>query len=123
MNIVRRNDVPFTHKPQGDDVWYYLFDDYEVIYSEQAPQTTLLWHHHEYISETTYVIDGELTAHWRQDGLDRSSIVRAGDLVETGSFPHTFVNNSEARARLLTIKRIDSGDNHRDIFKTDKIID
>jgi hypothetical protein len=65
MKIIPAADAPHVVKPEGTDIHYYLFKDYEVHYNEQAPHTTQTWHHHEIIWETLYIINGELTARWR----------------------------------------------------------
>jgi len=62
MKIIQAKDVPHVAKPEGTDVHYYLFKDYEVHYNDQAPHTTQTWHHHEKIWETIYIIEGELVA-------------------------------------------------------------
>jgi uncharacterized cupin superfamily protein len=123
MKITRSSDVLHVQKPEGTDVYYYLFNDYEVHYNDQAPKTTQTWHHHEQIWETLYIIDGRLTAKWRDDGIEYSEIVKAGDLIETERTPHTFTNDSEEIVRFLVIKRMPSNEDHRETLKTDKVID
>lgn len=123
MKIINPKDVPHVVKPEGTDVHYYLFNDYEVHYNEQAPYTKQTWHHHEQIWETLYIIDGELTAHWHDGDVERSQIVRAGDLIETERSPHTFSNESNEIARFLVLKRLPSAEDHTQILKTDKVLD
>lgn len=123
MKITEARDVPHVKKPEGTDVHYYLFKDYEVHYNDQAPHTTQTWHHHEKIWETLYIIDGQLTAHWREAGEEKSKIVKAGDLIETERTPHTFSNDSDHMARFLVIKRIPAEEDYSDTLKTDKVLD
>jgi uncharacterized cupin superfamily protein len=123
MKIIEAEDALHIAKPEGTDVHYYLFKDYEVHYNEQAPHTTQTWHHHEKIWETLYIINGELTAQWRDSGKDRSQIVRPGDLIETERTSHTFSNDSDEVVRFLVIKRIPSNKDHREDLKTDKVLD
>ena len=123
MKIIKSTDVNHIDKPEGTSVYYYLFNDYEVHYNDQAPKTTQTWHHHEKIWETLYIIEGELTVRWREGGQELSKNVSSGDLIETERTPHTFVNESDDIARFIVIKRIPSSDDFREIFKTDKIID
>lgn len=122
MKIIQAKDVLHVVKPEGTDVHYYLFNDYEVHYNEQAPKTTQTWHHHEKIWETLYIIEGELTALWRENGTEESQQVKAGDLIETERTPHTFSNDSDKTVRFLVIKRIPSEEDHREILKTDKVL-
>lgn len=104
-------------------MYYYLFKDYEVHYNEQAPKTTQTWHHHEKIWETVYIIDGQLTAKWREGDIELSQLLKEGDLVETERTPHTFTNETDKVVRFLVVKRMPDDEDHREIFKTDKVID
>jgi uncharacterized cupin superfamily protein len=123
MKIIQAKDIPYIAKPEGTDVRYYLFGDYEIHYNEQAPHTTQTWHHHKIIGETLYVIDGKLTAHWREKDEERSQILKSGDLAETERSPHTFSNESDEVVRFLIVKRIPSRKDHSETFKTDKVLD
>lgn len=124
MKIIHRSDALYVEKPEGTQVAYYLFQDYEVHYNDQAPHTVQTWHHHEKIWETLYIIDGELMAYWRDaDGNEHSQKCIAGDLIETERTPHTFENQSDDTVRFLVIKRMPSGDDLREILKTDKVLD
>jgi uncharacterized cupin superfamily protein len=123
MKITNAQDVPHVQKPEGTDVYYYLFNDYEIHYNDQAPHTTQTWHHHDQIWETLYIIDGELNAQWREGDEERSQMVKAGDLIETERTPHTFSNDSDNTVRFLVIKRIPSSEDYSEVFKTDKVLD
>lgn len=123
MKITHAKDTPHVIKPEGTDVHYYLFKDYEVHYNDQAPHTTQTWHHHEKIWETIYIIEGELNAQWRDGSEEKSQIVTAGDLVETERTPHTFSNDSDKVVRFLVIKRIPSSEDYSETLKTDKVLD
>lgn len=123
MKIVQANKTLHVKKPEGTDVHYYLFKDYEVHYNDQAPHTTQTWHHHEKIWETLYIIDGELMARWRENGEEKSQVVRSGDLIETERTPHTFSNDSDEVVRFLVIKRMPSEEDHSEVLKTDKVLD
>ena len=123
MKIIQSKDALHVSKPEGTDVHYYLFHDYEIHYNDQAPHTTQTWHHHEFIWESLYIIDGRLTAYWKDGNEEKSQVVVSGDLIETEHTPHTFSNESDEVVRFLVIKRIPSSENHREILKSDKIID
>ena len=123
MKIITASDVPHLAKPEGTNVQYYLFKDYEIHYNDQAPHTTQTWHHHEQIWGTLYIIDGELTAYWRDQGEEKSQLIKPGDVIETERTPHTFSNNSDETVRFLVIKRMPSGKDFTDILKTDKVLD
>lgn len=123
MKIINATDVPHIVKPEGTDVHYYLFNDYEVHYNDQAPHTTQTWHHHEKIWETLYIIEGELNAQWRDGAEEKSQTIKAGDLVETERTPHTFSNETDQTVRFLVIKRIPSDQDYKEVLKSDKVLD
>ena len=123
MKIYHKKDVLNVAKPEGTNVAYYLFYEYEVHYNEQIPNSSQTWHHHEKTWETLYVIEGELLTKWREDSVEKSEIVKSGDLIETERTPHTFINNSDRVVKFLVIKQVLSGHNKKDILKNDKVID
>jgi len=123
MKIYHKKDVLNVSKPEGLKVAYYLFNEYEVHYDEQKPNSTQVWHHHEKIWETIYVIEGKLLAKWKENGNERSETLIAGDLIETENTPHTFINNSDKTVKFLVFKQVLSGENKKDILKTDKLLD
>lgn len=123
MKIYHKKDAVNVSKPEGTNVTYYLFSEYEVHYNEQVPNSIQTWHHHEKIRETIYIIEGELTAKWKENGNEKIETLRAGDLVETERTPHTFSNESGKIVKFLVIKQIPVGIDYREVLKNDKIID
>ena len=123
MKIIRKKDVLSVNKPEGTKVDYYLRDEYEVHYNEQISGSTQTWHHHEHILETLFIIEGELTAKWKEGEETVEEIIQAGDLIETENTSHTFTNHTDQIVKFLVIKQILSGKNKKELLKTDKIID
>jgi uncharacterized cupin superfamily protein len=123
MKIVKPEEVSRVLKPEGTDVRYYLFSDYEIHYNDQAPHTTQSWHHHERIWETLFIIEGELIAKWRENGQEKSEIVKAGYVIETERSPHTFANETDSMVRFLVVKRIPADEDYSETFKSDKVLD
>jgi len=123
MKIIKKTDAIHANKSDGVSVDYYLRDEYEIHYDEQAPETTQTWHHHKKIFETLFLLEGELTAKWKEGDEIKEKIIRKGDLVETENTPHTFTNHTSQTAKYIIIKQILSGENKREILKTDKIVD
>lgn len=121
MKITSKDIALHVLKPEGINVDYYLFDEYEVHYNEQAPHSTQLWHHHEKIWETLFIIEGELIAKWKEDE-EKEQVIRAGDVVETEHIPHTFINNTDQTVKFLVIKQVLTGQNKKELLKTDKIL-
>lgn len=123
MKIIKKTDALHIDKPEGTRVDYYLRKEYEVHYNEQVPGSTQTWHHHEKISETLFIIEGELTAKWRNEGNEHTQIVSAGDLIEPENTPHTFTNHTNEIVKFLVIKQIFSGNDKTELLKTDKVVD
>lgn len=123
MKIYHKRDALNVSKPEGLNVAYYLFNEYEIHYNEQLPNSTQVWHHHEKIWETLYIIEGELLAKWKENGVEKSETLIAGDLVETEKTPHTFMNNSDEIVKFIVIKQILNGENKKEDLKTDKVLD
>lgn len=123
MKIISQKDALNVSKPEGTNVSYYLFPEYEVHYNEQIPGSTQTWHHHEKIRETLFIIEGELTAKWKEGGEIKTQIVKACDLIETENTPHTFINHTDKIVKFLVIKQVPQGKDHKELLKTDKVID
>jgi uncharacterized cupin superfamily protein len=123
MKIIHKQNAIQISKPEGLDIVYYLFNEYEIHYNKQKPNSTQVWHHHEKIWETIYIIDGELTAKWREGDTEKEEIIQAGDIVETERTPHSFTNDSGKTVIFLVFKQLPKGENIRHILKTDKVLD
>ena len=122
MKIITPQDAIYVEKPEGTKVTYFLFSEYELHYNEQIPGSTQLWHHHEQIWETIYVIDGELTAEWKENESTRKEIVHAGSLVEVERTPHTFTNHTNKMVKFLVLKQVLKGVDNREVMKRDKVL-
>ncbi|HLF54605.1 MAG TPA: cupin domain-containing protein [Candidatus Nanoarchaeia archaeon] len=123
MKIISQKESSYVSKPEGINVWYYIRDEYELHYSEQLPNSSQKWHHHEKILETFFLVEGELTVEWKENGKINKQIIKKGDFVETEKTPHTFVNHTNRIAKVVVIKQVLSGKNNKELFKTDKILD
>lgn len=122
MKIITSEQTKNVKKPEGTDTTYYLRDEYEIHYNKQAPKTTQTWHRHKKILETVFIIQGEMTAEWKEGKKVKKQIVCEGDLIETEKSFHTFINNTKNPVKYMVFKQILSGKNKRDIFKNDKIL-
>jgi mannose-6-phosphate isomerase-like protein (cupin superfamily) len=123
MKIIKKSDAIHVKKPEGVSVDYYLRDEYEVHYDEQAPGTTQTWHHHEELFESLFILEGELITEWKENGAIAKEVVGKGDLIEPENTPHTFTNHTDRTTKFIVIQQILSGENKREILKTDKIVD
>ncbi len=123
MKIIHKHDALHVDKPEGTKVDYYLRREYELHYNEQIPGSTQTWHHHEQILESIFIIEGQLTAEWKQNGEVRKEIVGVGDLIETEDTPHTFTNHTDSVVKFVVVKQVPTGEDKKELLKTDKVID
>lgn len=123
MKIIHKSEATHINKPEGNKVDYYLRPEYEVHYNEQLPHTTVTWHYHKKVFESLFILEGELTAKWKEENEDKEVIVKAGDLVEVENSPHTFTNHTDKITKFIVMKQVLSGENKSEIFKTDKVTD
>jgi len=123
MKITHKKDVLYVEKPEGVNVAYYLFPEYEVHVDEQLPHTTQTWHSHATIWESVYIVDGQLTAQWKENGEIKKEVVMTGDLIESEHTPHTYSNDSDKVVKYIVIKQILSGENKKETLKNDKVLE
>ena len=123
MKITHKKNALHVFKPEGLNTFYYLFKEYEVHYNEQRPKTTQVWHHHEHIHESIFIIEGQLTAEWKIGKNLKKQIVKSGDIIETENTPHTFINHTSKIVKFLVIKQLLLGKDKRKLLKNDKVLD
>ncbi|PIR62458.1 MAG: cupin [Candidatus Pacebacteria bacterium CG10_big_fil_rev_8_21_14_0_10_42_12] len=124
MKIISQNQAIHVDKEEGTSVDYYLFPEYEVHYNEVKPGVVQLWHHHSNISETLFIIEGEIEAHWlNKASIKQNQLVKKGDLIEIENTPHTFINSSNGLARFIVFRFVPTGEDKSEIIKGDKVLD
>lgn len=123
MKITERESAVNVKKPDGTNLTYYLFDEYEIHFNELEPGCIQPWHHHETIWETIYIIEGELTLKWKDKQENSEQILHPGDVAEVEDSPHSLSNQTKELSKFIVLKQVLSGENHREIFKKDKIVD
>jgi uncharacterized cupin superfamily protein len=124
MKITNLSQAIHVDKEEGTSVDYFLFPEYEIHYNEVKSGVTQLWHHHPKIWESIFMIEGELEAHWQDEfGKKQNSIVKKGDIVEVENTPHTFINSSKKTAKFVVYRFVPTGEDKREIFKKDKVLD
>ncbi|HXS14500.1 MAG TPA: cupin domain-containing protein, partial [Candidatus Saccharimonadales bacterium] len=96
---------------------------YEIHVDEQLPHTVQTWHSHQTIWETVYIVEGELTAKWKENGEIKTETVRTGDLIESEHTAHTYSNDTDTITKYIVFKQVLSGENKREVLMKDKILD
>ena len=122
MKVIKSSEGIFARKPDGTEVIYHIFPEYEIHYNEVPPQTTQQWHYHKIIEEIVCIVSGEIELHWIADGKRFSSTLYAGDIVRVENTPHTFINSSPTTTTFLVFRLILNGKDVREIIKSDKYL-
>ena len=121
MKIVIKNKAIHVEKEEGSSVDYYIFPEYEIHYNEIKPGTIQSWHHHSKITETLYVMEGEIEAHWLDDnGKKVMRMVKVGDVVDVEDTPHTFINSSQNVVKFVVFRFVPTGEDKHELIKNDK---
>lgn len=123
MKITRKDQANHVVRPDGVDILYYLFDEYEVHYDILPPGCHPEMHRHEKVLEAILILEGELTIEWKEGDEVKSDILRSGDMREGGTEMHTIFNNTDQPVRMITVKIIPEGKNKHEIFLNDKIVE
>lgn len=124
MKIHSKSSAIHVDKKEGSAVDYYIYPEYEIHYNEIAPGIVQGWHHHPTISETLFIMEGEIEAHWiDESGAKQQKIVTAGDVIEVEDTPHTFINNSENVVKFVVFRFVPTGENKHELIKNDKVLD
>lgn len=124
MKITPHQSAIHVDKEEGSSVDYYVFPEYEIHYNEIKPGTIQSWHHHPTISETLYVMEGTIEAHWVDaHGQKQKQYVTVGDVVAVEDTPHTFINSSDTVVKFIVFRFVPTHKDLREIIKNDKVLD
>jgi quercetin dioxygenase-like cupin family protein len=124
MKIHSKSSAIHIDKKEGSSVNYYIFPEYELHYNEIKPGTVQGWHHHPTITETLFVIEGEIEAHWVNElGEKQQKTVTVGDVIEVEDTPHTFINCSNRIVKFVVFRFVPTGEDKHELIKNDKVLD
>ncbi len=122
MKIIPRTKARSEQRRSGNRL-YYDFPEYSLHLNEVLPGQATDWHHHEKIWETVYVIKGQLTVQWKENGKIKSQLLSEGDVVEVEDTPQSFLNHTSNLAIFLDIKQVLSGEDKQNLLRVDKVSD
>ncbi len=123
MKITSKSDSIYRHRDDESDINYYIFHEYEVHYGEIAPGVKQPWHHHEIISETLFIISGQIELWYLDDGKKQKKIVKHGDVIQVENTPHTFINSFDKVCKMIAFRFVSDGEDKREVIKNDKVLD
>lgn len=123
MEIINADSAVHTIKSNGTEVFYFLFDEYEIHYNTLPVGFIQEWHKHEKLEEVLYIIDGELTVYSENsDGTINTILVAANSVIRFEDTFHTLENKSDKPVRFLVYKTILHGELNKEIFASDKVL-
>lgn len=122
MKVTPKSGAINLKRPDGTNISYYIFNEYEVHYGELPPGVTQPWHHHQVISETLYLIEGKVKLHY-VDGEEKTErTIVPGDVVQVEDTPHTFSNPFAETCKMVAFRFVPDGVDTQEIIKTDKVL-
>lgn len=122
VQLCTPGDAISVKKPNGTDVEYYIFDEFEIHRNVITPGAAQEWHRHRVIDETYVVTAGEVTFRWVEDGRRQAAALREGDVLRAKKSIHTIENNSGENAEFIVFRMVPDGISKKEIIKKDKEI-
>lgn len=123
MKITKKNQAINRVREDGSDITYYIFDQYEIHYGIIAPGVTQPWHHHQKISESLFIISGQVVLHYFDGKEKKEKIVSPGDVIEVENTPHTFSNPFDHPCIMIAFRFLPGNEKTQHIIKEDKVLD
>ena len=123
MQTSKSANVLSTTKPDGTRVQYHLFREFEIHYNQMPPGVIQPWHHHVRVEESIYLLEGELWFHWLSPAGRQSTLLQSGDVVAVEKDTHTLETPEHAGAVFIVLRIVPTGVDHRELFRTDKVLD
>lgn len=122
LKVYTNEDSISVKKPNGTEVDYFIFDEYEIHLNKIPPHSVQEWHRHRKIDEALIMTSGEICLKWIDDGKESSRIITKGMVVRMGRAIHTLENNTDVPAEFNIVRTVPQGKDNREIIKNDKIV-
>lgn len=93
----------------GERAW----DALDLVAFDQPATVRLHWANEPYVwhvndgEEVFAVLDGEVDMHYRDDGIEKTQVMRAGDICQAGPGDE-HVAHPRGEARILVVERLGS---------------
>lgn len=122
IEFYRHSDAIHVHKENGTDVSYFIFDEYEIHRNIMKAHTIQEWHYHSKIDESLFVVKGELTAYWIEEGHKKKEIIHPNEIVRVKQSVHTFENETDEDIEFIVFRFVPDHVDKKDIIKNDKFL-
>jgi len=122
LDIFTKLDGISVTKENKTDVDYFIFDEFEIHLNKIPPNTKQEWHKHEIIEEVLVITKGELIVRWKENELIETTTVFKDNIVRVKKSIHTIENHTDEWAEFTVFRMVPSGEDKREIIKSDKVI-
>lgn len=122
MIITHKSDAINRKRDDGTEISYYIFHEYEVHYGELPPGITQPWHHHNAISETLFIVSGNVRVHYLDGDRKVEQDLVPGDVIEVEATSHTFSNPFTEVCKMVAFRFVPQHVDQRENIKNDKVL-
>ena len=109
-------------KPNGTEVQYHIFSEYEIHLNKILPHTEQEWHYHSTIEETIVVTKGRLCCEYLVGSERAKRSMGPGEVVRVKNSIHTFRNDTDETAEFIVFRFVPDGRDKRAQIKGDKTV-
>lgn len=118
----KSDSVISVSKENGTDVWYYLFNDFEIHYNEIHPKTHQEWHAHKDVDEILFIISGTICYQWKEDTVIKDICLSEKEMVRVNRSIHRLENKTTQVVSFVVFRKKIGCHDDRELFKNDKQI-
>lgn len=122
LQIYNLSDTVHVMKESKTEVYYYLFNEYEIHLNRILPHTIQEWHYHSKIEEVILVVKGKVKSLWFENKHMRCQTVYEKQMILVKKSIHTLKNDSDEDCEFIVFRLVLDGKNKRNILKNDKIV-
>lgn len=109
LEIYNINDTFHVIKENKPEVYYYLFDEYEIHLNKIPSLTMHEWHYHNQIEEVILVTKGKLKCLWIENGQKLSQMIYEKVLMLVKQSIHTLLNDSNEDCEFIVFRLVLEG--------------
>ena len=120
IEILTRDETIFRKKPDGTEVNYFLFPEFEIHIISLPGKTVQGWHKHHEIEEVLLVQSGKVKIEEVENQQIVSRICAEGELIRMHNSLHRISNPDTLSASFTVFRFVPQGQNQQECIKNDK---
>ncbi|HFK2440373.1 TPA: cupin domain-containing protein [Enterococcus faecalis] len=120
LEILTRDEAIFRKKPDGTEVNYFLFPEFEIHINSLPGKTVQAWHKHHKIEEVLLVQSGKVKIEELENQQIVSRICAEGELIRMHNSLHRISNPDTLSASFTVFRFVPQGKNQQECIKNDK---